>query len=239
MKPIYEGKAKKLFSTEEENILRMEFKDDATAFNAEKKDIFEGKGLLNCEITSCIYKMLESKGIRTHFVSDYDALNLLVKKVEIIPIEVIVRNYAAGSFCRRVGAKEGEKFEHPIVEFSYKNDDYGDPLINNDYVREMKLATEEECQKLKEMALKINEIQKKFFSECGMHLIDFKLEFGRLAEDSSQIVLADEFSPDTCRLWDMETGKKMDKDCFRENLGGLIEAYREVLKRVSSRIDNQ
>ena len=236
MQALYEGKAKKLFSTDKKNVLRMEFKDDATAFNAEKKDVFTGKGLLNKEITSCIYQMLEKEGIKTHFIQDDDELNILVKKVDIIPIEVIARNLAAGSFCRRVGVKEGLRFRKAIIEFSYKNDDYGDPMINEDYAREMNLATAKECAYLKEMTQKVNEIQKKFFLDCGMDLIDFKLEFGRLAENPKEIVLADEFSPDTCRLWDIKTGTKMDKDRFRHNLGGLLEAYREVLNRVSAKV---
>ncbi len=232
MEMLYEGKAKKLYTTETPNVLRMEYKDEATAFNAEKKAVFENKGKLNKAITLLIYEMLEKKGVPTHLVDDLDEVNLLVKSVDILQVEVIVRNVAAGSFCRRMGVEEGLEFKTPIVEFSYKSDELGDPLINDDYARELGLATPAECAFLKEQALVINEVQKEFFAKCGLKLVDFKIEFGRLAEDPSQIVLADEVSPDTCRLWDLKTGEKMDKDRFRQDLGGVMEGYEEVLKRV-------
>lgn len=213
----------------------MEFKDDATAFNALKKAQFENKGRMNKAITLLIYKMLEEKKVPSHLVADLDDVNLLVKKVDILQVEVIVRNIAAGSFCKRMGVKEGLVFNKPIVEFSYKSDELGDPLINDDYAREMGLATPEECQFLREQALVINSTLIDFFKECGLTLVDFKIEFGRLAEDPSQIVLADEISPDTCRLWDIETGAKMDKDRFRQDLGDVMEGYAEVLSRLSKK----
>ena len=234
MEPLYEGKAKRLYTTDDPNVLRMEYKDEATAFNAESKAVFEDKGRLNKAITLLMYQMLEKKGTLTHLVADVDEVNLLVKKVDILLVEVIVRNQAAGNFSKRMGVQEGTKFKTPIVEFSYKSDELGDPLINDDYAREMGLATPEECAFLKEQALIINGVMIDFFKECGLGLVDFKIEFGRLAEDPSKIVLADEISPDTCRLWDLKTGEKMDKDRFREDLGGVMEAYAEVLERVQS-----
>ncbi len=232
MEPIYEGKAKKLFTTEDPDVLRMEYKDDATAFNALKKGKFENKGRMNKAITLLIYNMLAEKGVQTHLVGDVDDINLLVKKVSILPLEVIVRNVAAGSFSKRMGVKEGTAFTRPIVEFSYKDDDLGDPFINDDYARELGAATEEECAFLKRQALLINDVLIDFFKQVNLRLIDFKIEFGRLASDPSTIVLADEISPDTCRLWDAETGKKMDKDRFRQDLGDFMESYAEVLARL-------
>jgi len=232
MEPLYEGKAKKLWPTDDPNVLRMEFKDDATAFNALKKAQFENKGKLNKAITLLMYRMLEDKGVPTHLVADIDETNLLVKKVDILQVEVIVRNVATGSFVKRIGVEDGMRFKKPIVEFSYKSDEMGDPLINTDYARELGLASEEECAFLKKQALVINEVMIDFFKKAGLDLVDFKIEFGRLAEDPSKIVLADEISPDTCRLWDIETGKKMDKDRFRQDLGDVMEAYAEVLERV-------
>ncbi len=232
MEPIYEGKAKKLYTTDDANVLRMEYKDDATAFNALKKAKFENKGKMNKAITLLIYKMLEAKGVKTHLVADVDEINLLVKRVDILMVEVIVRNVAAGSFCKRTGVLEGTVFEKPIVEFSYKSDELGDPLINDDYAREMKIATPEECEYLRKQALIVDATLTEFFKKAGLRLIDFKIEFGRLTEDQTQIVLADEISPDTCRLWDVETGKKMDKDRFRQDLGDVMEGYAEVLSRL-------
>lgn len=236
MKPLYEGKAKRLYTTDDANVLRMEYKDDATAFNAEKKAQFENKGKLNKAITLAIYKMLEAKGVETHLVGDLDDVNMMVKTVDILLVEVIVRNYAAGSFSKRVGVEEGTPFNAPIVEFSYKSDALGDPLINADYAREMGLATEEESAELKEKALIVNEVLIEFFKQCGMKLVDFKIEFGRTRDASHKIVLADEISPDTCRLWDLETGEKMDKDRFRQDLGDVMENYAEVLKRVEGQL---
>ncbi len=235
MQPLYEGKAKRLYTTDDPNILRMEYKDEATAFNAEKKAEFDDKGRLNKAITLAIYKMLEAKGVKTHLVSDVDDINIHVKSVDILMVEVIVRNVAAGSFCKRVGVKEGTDFKKPIVEFSYKSDELGDPLINTDYAREMGLATEDESAELKEKALIVNDVLIDFFQQCGMKLVDFKIEFGR-TRDTKEIVLADEVSPDTCRLWDLKTGKKMDKDRFRQDLGGVMESYAEVLQRIEKNV---
>jgi len=232
MEPLYEGKAKRLWATEDPNILRMEFKNDATAFNGEKKAQFESKGRLNNTISTLIYGMLEKEGVPTHFVRTVDETNVEVKKVDILMVEVIIRNIAAGSFCKRTGMEEGHPFSQPIVEFSYKSDELGDPLINDDYIREMKLATPEDLAHLRKAGLKVNELLSDFFAKCGLKLVDFKLEFGRLLEDPSVIVLADEISPDGCRLWDLKTGEKMDKDRFRRDLGNVMEAYEEVLGRV-------
>ncbi len=229
--PLYEGKAKRLYLTDDAQALRMEFKDEATAFNAEKKADFANKGKLNKAITLLMYQMLHEKNVETHLIEDIDEINLLVKKVDILMVEVIVRNVAAGGFSKRLGVAEGTPFKTPIVEFSYKSDALGDPLINDDYARELGLATPEECQILKEKALVINEVMIDFFLKCGLKLVDFKIEFGKLADGT--IVLADEISPDTCRLWDVETGKKMDKDRFRQDLGGVMEGYAEVLERIS------
>ena len=232
MTPIYEGKAKRLWPTENPDTLRMEFKNDATAFNGEKKASFENKGRLNNAISTLIYGFLEKEGVPTHFVRKIDETNVEVKKVEILMVEVIIRNLAAGSFCKRTGIEEGKVFSQPIIEFSYKSDELGDPLINDDYIREMGLATPEDLAFLRTAALKVNAILTDFFAKSGLKLVDFKLEFGRLLEDPSVIVLADEISPDGCRLWDLKTGEKMDKDRFRRDLGGVMEAYEEVLGRL-------
>jgi phosphoribosylaminoimidazole-succinocarboxamide synthase len=232
MTQLYEGKAKRLWTTDNPDTLRMEFKDDATAFDGKKKAQFENKGRLNNAISTLIYGMLEKEGIPTHFVRQIDDTNVEVKKVEILMVEVIVRNLAAGSFSKRTGIGEGHVFNQPVIEFSYKSDALGDPLINDDYIREMGLATPEELAHLRKSALKVNEILSAFFAKCGLRLVDFKLEFGRLASDPSVIVLADEISPDGCRLWDLKTGEKMDKDRFRRDLGNVMEAYEEVLGRL-------
>jgi phosphoribosylaminoimidazole-succinocarboxamide synthase len=232
MTPLYEGKAKRLWTTDNPDTLRMEFKDDATAFDGKKKAQFENKGRFNNTISTLIYGMLEKEGVPTHFVRQIDDTNVEVHRVEIIKVEVIVRNLAAGSFSRRTGIAEGRVFSQPVVEFSYKSDELGDPLINDDYIREMGLATPEELAHLRKSALKVNELLSAFFAKCGLKLVDFKLEFGRLATDPSVIVLADEISPDGCRLWDLKTGEKMDKDRFRRDLGNVMEAYEEVLGRV-------
>ncbi len=236
MQPIYEGKAKRLWETGDPNTLRMEFKNDATAFNGEKKASFEDKGRLNNSISTMLYRYLESVGVPTHFVRKIDDTNVEVKKVEIVPIEVIVRNISAGSYCKRTGLEEGKVFSRPVIEFSYKSDELGDPLINDDYIREMGLATPEDLVHLRESALKVNEILTKLFEGAGLRLVDFKLEFGRLASDRTKIVLADEISPDGCRLWDLATGEKMDKDRFRRDLGNVMDAYREVLSRLEGLI---
>ncbi len=236
MQPIYEGKAKRLWTTEDPQTLRMEFKNDATAFNGEKKAVFEDKGRLNNAISTLIYEYLETVGVATHFVRKIDETNVEVRRVEILMVEVIVRNVAAGSFCKRTGMDEGVEFSEPIIEFSYKSDELGDPLINDDYIREMKLATVEDLAHLRKSARRVNEILVSLFRETGLRLVDFKLEFGRLAGDEGKIVLADEISPDGCRLWDLETGEKMDKDRFRRDLGGVMEAYENVLGRLRRKL---
>ena len=236
MTPLYEGKSKRLWPTENPFTLRMEFKNDATAFNGQKKVSFENKGRFNNAISTLIYGLLEQQGVPTHFVRQIDDTNVEVKKVEILMVEVIVRNVSAGSYCKRTGIEEGRPFSQPVVEFSYKSDELGDPLINDDYIREMGLATTEDLSHLRLSALKVNAILTEFFAKCGLKLVDFKLEFGRLAEDPSRIVLADEISPDGCRLWDLTTGEKMDKDRFRRDLGNVMEAYEEVLGRVKSHL---
>jgi len=236
MNPLYEGKAKRLWATDDPQVLRMEFKNDATAFNGEKKAQFEDKGRLNNAISTRIYRMLEGRGVATHFVRQIDDTNVEVRKVDILMVEVIVRNVAAGSFCKRTGVEEGREFSAPIIEFSIKSDELGDPLVNDDYIRELGLATPDELAFLRESALKVNAILGGFFAKCGLRLVDFKLEFGRLAGDPSTIVLADEISPDGCRLWDLGTGEKMDKDRFRRDLGGVMEAYAEVLERVKAEV---
>jgi phosphoribosylaminoimidazole-succinocarboxamide synthase len=236
MTPLYEGKAKRLWTTENPDTLRMEFKNDATAFDGKKKAQFENKGRFNCAISTLIYGLLEKQGVPTHFVRQIDDTNVEVHKVEILKVEVIVRNIAAGNFSRRTGIAEGHVFTQPVVEFSYKSDELGDPLINDDYIREMGLATPVELSHLRSSALKVNTLLGDFFAKCGLKLVDFKLEFGRLATDPKVIVLADEISPDGCRLWDLKTGEKMDKDRFRRDLGNVMEAYEEVLGRVRSQL---
>lgn len=232
MEPFYEGKAKKLFTTDDPNVLRMEFKDDATAIDAEKKSEFENKGKINKAISLLIYEMLEDQRVPTHLVDDIDEVTLGVQRADMILVEVIVRNVAAGRFSKRTGVKEGTPFKQPIVEFSYKCDELGDPMINDDYARELGLATPEESAFLKKQALVVNLVLLEFFKQCGMSLVDFKIEFGRTAE--GDLLLADEISPDTCRLWDIETGEKMDKDRFREDVGGVMDAYKQVLERVQA-----
>jgi phosphoribosylaminoimidazole-succinocarboxamide synthase len=236
MQPIYEGKAKRLWTTEDPHTLRMEFKNDATAFNGEKKASFEDKGRLNNSISTLIYQYLEKVGVPTHFVRKIDDTNVEVRKVQILMVEVIVRNVSAGSFSKRTGMPEGKDFSQPIIEFSYKSDELGDPLINDDYIREMGLASVEDMAHLRKSALKVNEILIALFADAGLRLVDFKLEFGRLSSDPTKIVLADEISPDGCRLWDLKTGEKMDKDRFRRDLGNVMDAYREVLSRLQARI---
>jgi phosphoribosylaminoimidazole-succinocarboxamide synthase len=232
MAAIYEGKAKRLWTTDDPQVLRMEFKNDATAFNGEKKAQFENKGRLNNTISTLIYGQLERAGIPTHFVRQIDDTNVLVKKVSIIMVEVIIRNVSAGSYCKRTGQPEGLAFSQPIIEFSLKSDELGDPLVNDDYIRELHLASPADIEFLRTSALKVNDFLTTLFGRVGLRLIDFKLEFGRLEADPSVIVLADEISPDGCRLWDIVTGEKMDKDRFRRDLGGVMEAYEEVLKRL-------
>lgn len=236
MTALYEGKSKRLWATENPQTLRMEFKNDATAFNGEKKESFENKGRFNNAISTLIYGLLEKEGVPTHFIRQIDETNVEVQKVDILMVEVIVRNVSAGSFSKRTGIEEGRPFSQPIVEFSYKSDALGDPLINDDYIREMGLASPADLVFLRESALKVNGILTAFFAKCGLKLVDFKLEFGRLVSDPTRIVLADEISSDGCRLWDLKTGEKMDKDRFRRGLGNFMEAYEEVLGRVKENL---
>lgn len=227
---IYEGKAKILYTTDDPDLLIQYFKDDATAFNAQKKGTIAEKGIINNRIAAKIFEYLTGQGIVTHFVRQLSEREMLVKKVQIVPIEVIVRNRAAGSMCRLLGLQEGLQLACPVLEFCYKQDSLGDPLITEYHIRALKLATDEEIKKISRMALEINELMKKFWLNLKIELIDFKLEFGRYKND---VILADEISPDTCRLWEVGTGNKLDKDRFRRDLGNIEEAYQEVLRRVT------
>ncbi|GAA0223458.1 phosphoribosylaminoimidazolesuccinocarboxamide synthase [Metaclostridioides mangenotii] len=228
---LYEGKAKQVYETDNKNEYVVYYKDDATAFNGEKKAEIDSKGILNNKISTIIFEMLNENGIKTHFIKSLSEREMLVKKVEILPLEVIIRNITAGSFCKRVGMEEGIVLDEPIFELSYKNDDYNDPMINEDHAVAMKLANRDELKYLKEETLKINKLLKDFFLKLNLKLVDFKIEFGKDADGN--IILADEISPDTCRLWDVDTNEKLDKDRFRRNLGGLIESYTEVLSRMN------
>ena len=227
---LYEGKAKKVFATEDPAVVIVDYKDDATAFNGEKKGTIVGKGVINNRMTNYVFSMLEKEGVPTHLVEELSDRETAVKKVSIVPLEVIVRNVAAGSFSKRMGVAEGTELLCPILEFSYKNDDLGDPFINDDYALALGLATQEEIDTIKTYTRKINEYLKGYFLNAGMKLIDFKIEFGRLVDGT--IILADEVSPDTCRLWDVETNEKLDKDRFRRDMGNVEEAYNEVFKRL-------
>lgn len=229
---LYEGKAKKVYNTENPEYVIVSYKDDATAFDGTKRGTIRGKGSVNNRMSNFLMKQLEEQGIPTHFVEELNDRETVVKKVEIIPLEVIVRNVATGSFTKRYGVEEGIVFDEPTFEFSYKNDDLHDPLLNTSHALALKLATPEEIAQIKEYALKVNDLLKEFFKSCGINLIDFKLEFGRLPDGT--IVLADEISPDTCRFWDIATGAKLDKDRFRQDLGNVEEAYQEVISRVFS-----
>ncbi len=228
---LYEGKAKKVFATDDANAYIVEYKDDATAFNGLKKGSISGKGVINNRMSNMLMEMLEKKGVPTHLIKELSERETLVKKVTIVPLEVIIRNVSAGSFSKRYGVEEGITFENPTIEFSYKNDELGDPLINEYHAKALKLTTAEEIERIKELAFKINEELKAFFLGVDIELVDFKLEFGRLADGS--IVLADEISPDTCRLWDVNTREKLDKDRFRRDLGGVEDAYQEVMRRLT------
>ncbi len=227
---IYEGKAKKVYRTDDPAMYLVEFKDDATAFDGKKKGTIAGKGAINNRMTNLLMKLLESRGVPTHYVGAHNDWETVVRKVDIIPLEVIVRNCSAGHFAQRYGVEEGIVFDEPTVEFSYKNDVLGDPLLNAMHARALKLATQEEIDEIIRRALQINTILRDFFLTVDIRLVDFKLEFGR-TEDGN-ILLADEISPDTCRLWDLETGEKLDKDRFRRDLGNVEEAYQEVMKRI-------
>lgn len=227
---LYEGKAKRIYTTENEQIVLVEYKDSATAFNGEKKANITGKGRLNNEITSLLFLQLKEAGIDSHFIEQVSETEQLVKKVTIIPLETVVRNVAAGSFSKRLGVEEGKELTAPIVEFYLKNDELGDPLLTNDHILELNLATVEEIAVLREKALKINTVLLSFFDGLGIRLIDFKLEFGK--DNQGQILLADEISPDTCRFWDKNTNEKLDKDVFRRDLGNLTDAYENILARL-------
>lgn len=226
---LYEGKAKKVYTTENPDVLIVDYKDDATAFNGVKKGTIVGKGVVNNRMTNHIFKMLEEKGIPTHFVEELSDRETAVKKVEIVPLEVIVRNVAAGSFSKKLGIEEGFRLLSPTLEFSYKNDELGDPMINDYYAVAIGAATREEINKITELVFKINEILVEYFKSIKVDLIDFKVEFGRY---KGQIILADEISPDTCRFWDSETHEKLDKDRFRRDLGHVEEAYEEIYRRI-------
>ena len=230
LEQIYEGKAKKVYKTDDPERYIVDYKDDATAFNGLKKGTIAGKGIINNQMSNRLMQMIEQKGVPTHFVRELSERETLVKKVSIVPLEVIVRNIAAGSFSKRYGVEEGMVFEEPVIEFSYKNDALGDPLLNTDHALALKVATRAEIDTIKSYALKVNSILKAFWAECGITLVDFKLEFGKTADGS--IILADEISPDTCRLWDSATGEKLDKDRLRRDLGGVEEAYAEIMKRL-------
>lgn len=229
---LYEGKAKQIYSTENENEYIVYYKDDATAFNGEKKAEILSKGILNNKISTIIFEMLHKEQIETHFIKNLSEREMLVKKVEILPLEVIVRNITAGSFCKRFGIEEGIVLEEPIFELCYKNDEYGDPMLNDDHAVAMKLATRKEIDFIRKETLKINKVMKGFFLKMNLKLVDFKLEFGKDSEGN--IILADEISPDTCRLWDVDTNEKLDKDRFRRDLGDIVQGYEEVLARMSN-----
>ena len=227
---MYEGKAKKVYRTDDEDLLIVDYKDDATAFNGLKKGTIVGKGVVNNRMSNYLCQILEEKGVPTHFVKELDERRTLVKKVEIVPLEVIIRNKAAGSFSKRYGVEEGTPLKCSTLEFSYKNDDLGDPLMNSYMALALDLATKEEIDTISEMAFKVNEVLKEVFAGVGIELIDFKLEFG--ITNDGQLVLADEISPDTCRFWDTRTGEKLDKDRFRRDLGNVEDAYIEIRKRL-------
>jgi len=226
---LYEGKAKKVYATNDPDLVIVDYKDDATAFNGEKKGTISGKGVINNRMTNYMFGMLEKEGVPTHLVEEISERETIVKKVSIVPLEVIIRNVAAGSFSKRMGVEEGTKLLTPILEFSYKNDDLGDPFINDYYALALGLATKEEIETISKYAFKINEFMVNFFKKLNIDLIDFKIEFGRF---HGQILLADEISPDTCRFWDSTTHEKLDKDRFRRDMGGVEEAYQEIMKRL-------
>ena len=226
---LYEGKAKKVYATDDKDFCIVDYKDDATAFNGLKKGTIVGKGVVNNKMSNYMFQMLEKKGIKTDFVEELSDRETLVKKVQIVPLEVIIRNKAAGSLAKRLGMEEGTPMKTPVLEFCYKNDELGDPMVNEYHILAAEFATKEEIDQISSMALKINQILIEFFLSVNIELIDFKIEFGRCAEG---IILADEISPDTCRFWDVNTHEKLDKDRFRRDLGGVEEAYAEVMKRI-------
>jgi len=230
LQQLYEGKAKKVYATADPNLYIVSYKDDATAFNGLKKGTIAGKGVINNRMSNMMMQMLEKEGVPTHFVRELSDRDTLVKKVSIVPLEVIIRNISAGSFAKHYGVEEGIVFDAPTIEFSYKNDELGDPLLNRYHALALKLATKEEIDTIERYAFKINEVMKAYFLKLNITLVDFKLEFGRLPDGT--IVLADEISPDTCRFWDKDTGEKLDKDRFRRDLGGVEDAYNEVMRRL-------
>jgi phosphoribosylaminoimidazole-succinocarboxamide synthase len=227
---MYEGKAKRVYATEDASLVIVSYKDDATAFNGLKKGTIEGKGVINNKMSNFLMQILEKEGVKTHFVEELSDRETLVKKVSIVPLEVIIRNISAGSFAKRYGVEEGVVFDEPTIEFSYKNDDLGDPLLNEYHALALKLATKDEIALVKAMAFKVNEVLKEYFAKLNVTLVDFKIEFGKTADGT--IVLADEISPDTCRFWDSTTGEKLDKDRFRRDLGGVEGAYQEMMRRL-------
>ena len=226
---LYEGKAKKVFTTEDPDVLIVSYKDDATAFDGQKKGTIVGKGAINNRMTNHVFKLLEAEGVPTHLIEELNDRETAVKKVEIVPLEVIIRNFSAGSFAKKMGMEEGIQLKCPTLEFSYKNDDLHDPFINGYYALALDLATQEEIEVISRYAFKVNEVMRRYFAGLGIELIDFKIEFGRF---HGQIILADEVSPDTCRLWDKETHEKLDKDRFRRDLGNVEDAYEEVFRRL-------
>ncbi|MBR3416794.1 MAG: phosphoribosylaminoimidazolesuccinocarboxamide synthase [Clostridia bacterium] len=230
LEQIYEGKAKKVYATDDADLVLVEYKDDATAFNGLKKGTIAGKGVINNKVTNHMMRMLEGEGVPTHYVEELSDRETLVKKVSIVPLEVIIRNISAGSFAKRYGVEEGITFAEPTIEFSYKNDDLGDPLINAYHAVALGLATWDEIETIKKYAFKVNDFMKKYLIELGIKLVDFKLEFGKTSDGT--IVLADEISPDTCRFWDKDTNEKLDKDRFRRDLGGVEDAYQEIMRRL-------
>jgi phosphoribosylaminoimidazole-succinocarboxamide synthase len=230
LEQLYEGKAKKVFATDNPELLIVDYKDDATAFNGEKKGTIAGKGVINNRVTNHLMKLLESKGIPTHFVEEISERETVVKKVKIVMLEVIVRNIAAGSLSKRLGLPEGTKMASTVLEYCYKDDALGDPMVNDYHIAALNLATNAELEKISDYSFKINKILSEYLKDSGIELIDFKLEFGRTSDGT--IVLADEISPDTCRFWDSKTHEKLDKDRFRRDLGGVEDAYKEILKRL-------
>ena len=233
---LYEGKAKKVFLTEDPDALIVSYKDDATAFNGLKKGTIAGKGAINNRMSNYLFRVIEREGVPTHYVQEISDRETVVRKVEIVPLEVIIRNVAAGSFSKRLGVSEGTELVEPTIEFSYKNDELEDPLINSYFAKALKLATQDELETIKKYAFKVNDILRVEFLKAGLRLIDFKIEFGRF---HGKIILADEISPDTCRLWDAKTGEKLDKDRFRRDLGNVEEAYIEVAKRLGIEVEEE
>ena len=227
---MYEGKAKKVYATDDDRYVIVSYKDDATAFNGQKKGTIVGKGVVNNKMSNYLMQMLEKNGVKTDYVEELNDRETVLKKVEIVPLEVIVRNKAAGSLSKRLGLEEGTPMRVPVLEFCYKNDDLGDPMVNNYHILAAGFATQEEIDKISSMALKVNELMLEFFKSIGVDLIDFKIEFGKTSD--GEIILADEISPDTCRFWDINTHEKLDKDRFRRDMGGVEEAYAEMMKRI-------